>query len=63
MVRKLSERKRILVKAKKKLGLQKEETKNEDVEMCVYDLLESGECDDEDEARAICEEIYGDDDE
>ena len=57
------ERKRIHVKAKKKLGLQKEETKNDDVEQCIIDLIESGECDDVDEARDICEEIYGDGDE
>jgi len=31
----------------------------DDVEMCIIDLLESGECDDEDEARERCEEIYG----
>ena len=32
---------------------------SDDVEMCIIDLLESGECDDEDEARERCEEIYG----
>jgi len=39
--------------------LKKEETKNDDVEQCVIDLMDSGEVD-EDDARAICEEIYGD---
>lgn len=60
MARSLIERKRIHVKAKKKLGLQKKETKNDDVEQCVIDLMDSGEVEDEDDARAICEEIYGD---
>ena len=36
------------------------ETKNDDVEQCIIDLLESGEVEDEDDARAICEELYGD---
>lgn len=31
----------------------------EEVEQCIIDLMDSGEIDDEDDARAICEEIYG----
>jgi len=42
---------------------QKEETKNDDVEQCIIDLMDSGEVEDEDDARAICEEIYGEGDE
>lgn len=53
-------RKRVHVKAKRKLGLLKEENKNDDVEQCIIDLMDSGEVEDEDDARAICEEIYGD---
>jgi DNA-binding transcriptional regulator YhcF (GntR family) len=54
----LAERKRIHVKAKRLLGLLKEETKNDDVEQCIIDLTDAGV--DEDEAQSICEDIYGD---
>ena len=58
------ERKRIHIKAKRKLiklGLVEDtmkETKNDDVEQCILDLTDEGL--DEDDARAICEELYGD---
>lgn len=61
MARGIVERKAKFVKVKKELGLQKKETKNDDVEQCIIDLMDSGEVEDEDDARAICEEIYGDD--
>ena len=51
------ERLRIHMKAKRKLGLAKEETKQSDVDQCVIDLMDSGEVDNEDDARTICEEI------
>ena len=51
------ERKRIHVKAKRRLGLLNKETKNDDVEQCILDLTDAGV--DEDEAQTICEEIYG----
>jgi len=54
----LAERKRIIEKAKRLLGLMKEETKNDDVEQCIIDLTDAGV--DEDEAQQICEDIYGD---
>ena len=54
----LAERKRIIEKAKRLLGLLKEETKNDDVEQCIIDLTDAGV--DEDEAQQICEDIYGD---
>lgn len=58
MGRSLIERKRSHVKAKRKLGLLKEETKQDDLEQCIIDLVDDGV--DEDDAQAICEEIYGD---
>lgn len=61
MARGIVERKAKFVKVKKELGLKKKETKNDDVEQCIIDLVDSGEVEDEDDARAICEEIYGDD--
>lgn len=43
---------------KRKLGPQKEETKDQiEVEQCIMELTDAGV--DEDEAQAICEDIYG----
>ena len=52
------ERRRIHIKAKRLLGLLKEETKDSDLQQCIIDLTDAGV--DEDEAQQICEEIYGD---
>lgn len=54
----LAERKRIHAKAKRLLGQSKAETKNEDVEQCIIELIDAGV--DEAEAQQICEDIYGD---
>ena len=54
----IAERKRIIAKAKKLLGLPEKETKNEDVIECIIELIDAGV--DEAEAQSICEDLYGD---
>lgn len=46
--------------AKPKSAPKKKKTirSEEEVEQCIIDLLDSGQVDDEDEARQICEELY-----
>jgi hypothetical protein len=57
------DRKRIHLKAQRKLGLKKKEDKKERsdwVDSCVLQLVDSGDYDEE-EAQELCEDIWGSD--
>ena len=51
------ERKRILAKAKAKLGLKKQD-EDEFMSECVVEMLSSGEASDPEEAIAICQDLW-----
>lgn len=58
------DRKKIHLKAQRKLGLRKEKKEGDKsdfqdfMDQCVADLVDSGQFEDEEDAAAVCEMIY-----
>lgn len=54
-----AQRHRILAKARRKIGLKKDaQDRRIFMEQCMSEMMESGEAEDSDDARTICELLY-----